>query len=253
VEGNIMDNTFNEENWFELVTNECRSYPVTPSRNCIDIGANVGGFVEAHKDKIRNFFCVEPGSANVGEIKDHHSDLIESGRMKICNRAVHKESNSSLKLKRYATDGEGRVNSGSNSTLVFQFDVGGHGWSDKPDEYEDVKTINFEDVMAEACSYFGSTNIDLLKVDCEGAEYDFLMDKDLHSVESIVMEIHNFLDHFPSKTNPSINQRYDLIQHILKTHDLIQMFGMPPALQSDIIAKDKLHPAHGILQFRRKL
>ncbi len=39
-----MDNTFNEENWFELVTNECRSYPVTPSRNCIDIGANVGRF-----------------------------------------------------------------------------------------------------------------------------------------------------------------------------------------------------------------
>ncbi len=188
----------------------------------------------------------------MGEIKDHHSDLIECGRMKICNRAVYNESNSSLKLKRYATDGEGRVNSGSNSTLVL-ITKDGHGWSDKPDEYEDVKTISFEDVMAEACSYFDSTTIDLLKVDCEGAEYDFLIDKDLHSVESIVMEIHNFLDHLPSKTNPNINQRYDLIQHILKTHNLIQSFGMPPALQSDIIAKDKLHPSHGVLQFRRKL
>ena len=246
-----MDNTFNEENWFDLVTQECREYPVPACRNCIDIGANVGGFVEAHKDKIRNFFCVEPGSANITEFKTHHSDLLESRRVKIYNRAVHNKSNSSLKLRRYAGDGDFRVNSGSNSTLSFQY-KNGHGWSDDADEYEEVKTISFEDVMKEALSYFDATEIDLLKVDCEGAEYDFLIDQDLTKIKFIVIEAHNFLDCLPSKISPETNQRIHLLDHIAKTHDMTYIQGMPKVLKTDVLSKDQTYPAHGVLGFRRK-
>ena len=256
-----MDNTLNKENWFELVTQECKEYSVPPSRNCIDVGANVGGFVEAHKDKIQNFFCVEPGSSNIEEFKTHHSNLLKSGRVKICNRAVHNKSNSSLKLKRYI--GEGMfANSGSNSTFSFQY-KNGHGWSDDPDEYEEVKTISFEDVMKKALSYFDAVEIDVLKVDCEGAEYEFLIDQDLSKIKLITMEIHNFLDCFPAKDNPRINQRVDLIYHISKTHDLFFSKGYPQLFvdpltdeisydRSDIISSEETNPAHGIVSFRRK-
>lgn len=248
-----MNNSYNEPNWFEVITNECKTYPIPDSTTCIDVGANVGGFVEAHKDKIQKFFCVEPGSENVKEIESHHSDLINSGRLKVYNRAVYNKSNDTLKLKRYSGDGKFRANSGSNSTIDFQYNTTGHGWSNKPDEYEIVTTINFEDVIKDAGLYFGDSDIDLLKVDCEGAEYDFLIGKDLRKIKTIVMEIHNFLDCLPSKSDPTINQRYDLIQHISKTHTIVHSSGMQNPLIKNVIPHDSVKHVHGVIQFRRKM
>ena len=246
-----MDNKYNEKNWFELVTEECRDYPMQSCRNCIDIGANVGGFIEAHKDKVRNFFCVEAGSSNIEELKNNHKDLIESGRVSIIHNAVHDKSGETLSLKRLTTVGEKEfANSGSNSVCNFDIEDG-CGWFESED-FEKVSTISFDDLMKKASSFFGGEAIDCMKIDCEGSEYDFLINQDLSKIESIVMEIHNFLDCLPSKNNPEINQRYDLISHILKTHDQSFHSGMPEYLSPNIIAKVDRHPWHGVIQFTRR-
>lgn len=245
-----MDNKHNEKNWFELVTEECKEYPVQPCRNCIDIGANVGGFIEAHKDKVRNFFCVEAGSSNIEELKNNHKDLIESGRVSIIHNAVHDKSGETLRLKRFTIEEKEFANSGSNS--VCNFDTGdGSGWFESED-FEKVSTISFDDLMKKASSFFEGEAIDCMKIDCEGSEYDFLINQDLSKIGSIVMEIHNFLDCLPSKNNSEMNQRYDLISHILKTHDQTLYWDMPKNFSSNIIAKVDRYPFHAVFLFTRR-
>jgi hypothetical protein len=61
------------------------------------------------------------------------------------------------------------------------------------------------------------SEIDLLKVDIEGAEYDFLMNKDLSSFKYIVMELHNFLSKMESEVDGK-NRSEALHNHISKTH-----------------------------------
>jgi hypothetical protein len=56
----------------------------------------------------------------------------------------------------------------------------------------------------------------LLKIDCEGAEYDFLIDADLSKIKYIVMELHNFLGGVKQK---------QLMTHIENTHTEIYSEG----------------------------
>jgi len=55
-----------------------------------------------------------------------------------------------------------------------------------------------------------------LKIDCEGAEYDFLIHAELSGVKYIVMELHNFLGGVKQK---------QLITHIENTHKEIYSEG----------------------------
>lgn len=244
----MMDNTFNEENWFDLVTKECEEYPIQPARSCIDIGANVGGFVEAYKNHIRNFFCVEPGSANREELKSHHANLIESGRLVICPHAVGEYSGENVRLKRFRLGEDNRANSGSNSTVSF-VDEHGNGYAESTD-YEEVTTISLEDVIEKALSYFETNNIDLLKVDCEGAEYDLLVDKDLSRVDSIVMELHNWLDCEASKNDIMVNKKWHMLEHISKTHDITTASNLTE--HQMVIPKQERHGFHAVVRWDRK-
>jgi hypothetical protein len=69
--------------------------------------------------------------------------------------------------------------------------------------------ISFEDFIGEA-------EIGLLKVDCEGAEYEFLMGADVSNVKYIVMELHNFLGK---------EKQTNLMKSIEKTHKEIYSEG----------------------------
>jgi len=192
-------------NWLNTVTNECGKYPIDKvdiekDELVLDIGANVGGFWNAWKWRFDNWHLVEPSKYNCQQIKDNGYDGSFS------RNAVGRTSGEFLKLMKYWGDGDNDTLSGNFGTTEFINDVNGHGWKG---DYEECVTLSFNDVSK-------NQEIGLLKIDCEGAEYDFLIDADLNKVKYIVMELHNFI---------GVVKQRELIAHIEQTHDEIYSEG----------------------------
>jgi FkbM family methyltransferase len=168
-------------NWFEIVTNECRQYPIhlvdiNNDELVVDIGANVGGFYEAWKHKFQKWVAVEASEWNCELYKQN------TGRDVEIKKAVWGKSGETLKLQSYKVDDK-ETESGSFGVTEFVYESNKHGWQG---DYEEVETVSFEDLFSDA-------EVGLLKVDCEGAEYEFLYGKDVSKIKYIVMELHNFL------------------------------------------------------------
>lgn len=192
-------------NWFETVTNECKRYPIylvdiEQNELVVDIGANVGGFFEAWKNKFTNWIAVEPSAYNCEEY------LKNTGRKVEVQKAAYKVSGDTLKLQAYKVDNDFDTPSGNFGVTGFINDYNKHGWQG---DYELVETISFEDLI-------GNGEIGLLKIDCEGAEYDFLMGKDLSKIKYIIGEFHNFLGGV---------KQMELFTHIKQTHEQIYSEG----------------------------
>jgi len=185
-------------NWLNTVTNECGKYPINlvdieKDELVLDIGANVGGFWNAWKWRFDNWHLVEPSKYNCQQIRDNGYDGSFS------RNAVGRTSGEFLKLMKYWGDGDNDTLSGNFGTTEFINDVNGHGWKG---DYEECITLSFSDVTK-------NQEIGLLKIDCEGAEYDFLIDADLNKVKYIVMELHNFI---------GVVKQRELMAHIEQTH-----------------------------------
>jgi FkbM family methyltransferase len=192
-------------NWLNTVTNECGKYPIDKvdiekDELVLDIGANVGGFWNAWKWRFDNWHLVEPSKYNCQQIRDNGYDGSFS------RNAVGRTSGEFLKLMKYWGDGDNDTLSGNFGTTEFINDVNGHGWKG---DYEECITLSFSDVTK-------NQEIGLLKIDCEGAEYDFLIDADLNKVKYIVMELHNFI---------GVVKQRELMAHIEQTHDEIYSEG----------------------------
>ena len=192
-------------NWLDTVTNECSKYPIDKvdiekDELVLDIGANVGGFWNAWKWRFDNWHLVEPSKYNCQQIRDNGYDGSFS------RNAVGRTSGEFLKLMKYWGYGDNDTLSGNFGTTEFINDVNGHGWKG---DYEECITLSFSDVTK-------NQEIGLLKVDCEGAEYDFLIDSDLNKVKYIVMELHNFI---------GVVKQRELMTHIEQTHDEIYSEG----------------------------
>lgn len=190
--------------WFENVTRECTEYPIhlvdiEADELVLDIGANVGGFWNAWKWRFHNWHLVEPSVYNCEQIRANGYEGSYS------RNAVGKDSGEIVKLQKYWA-GDSDTLSGNFGTTSFVNDSNGHGWQG---EWEDVVTLSFEDITK-------NQPIGLLKVDCEGGEYDFLMGKDLSKIKFIVMELHNFLGGIKQK---------QLMTHIENTHQEIYTTG----------------------------
>jgi FkbM family methyltransferase len=170
------------QNWFNIVTDECRNYPIhlvdiRDDELVVDIGANVGGFYEAWKHKFQKWVAVEASKWNCELYKQN------TGRDVEIHKAVWGKSGETLKLQGYKGDEQSDTPSGNFGVTEFVNDSNKHGWQG---DYEEVETISYEDL-------FGEDEVGLLKVDCEGAEYEFLYGKDVTKIKYIVMELHNFL------------------------------------------------------------
>ena len=192
------------ENWLETVTNECLEYPmklvdIEADELVMDIGANVGGFWNAWKWRFHNWHLVEPSVYNCEQLLTNGYDGSYS------RNAVGAKSGEVLKLMKYMA-GDNDTLSGNFGTSEFVNEENGHGWKG---DYEEVITLSFEDVTK-------NQEIGLLKIDCEGGEYDFLIGKDLSKIKFIVMELHNFLGGVKQK---------QLMTHIENTHTEIYSNG----------------------------
>lgn len=154
------------------------------NRDVIDIGANMGTFsIFASKLGANKVIAVEPVSDTI--------------RMFKANMQTAGATNIILK-QNVASNKTGEV-----VKMALQ-DKCGHNSAYMPSEhYEEVQTISFKDLMA----LTDSDNI-FLKMDCEGGEYDILMDadpEDMKRISTVAIEIHG--DLHPKYKGVSIMQQ----------------------------------------------
>jgi len=191
-------------NWLDTVSWECREYPIQlvkidKSELVMDVGANVGGFWKVWGHISDNWELVEPSKYNCEEI-------VKNGYKGIYHRnAVSDKSGRFLKLQRYMI-GENETVSGNFGTSEFVNQSNKHGWQG---DWEEVVSLCYNDLL-------GGREVGLLKIDCEGAEYDFLMNNELSNIKWIVGEFHNFL---------GVEKQKELFDWIGKTHKEILSSG----------------------------
>jgi len=159
----------------EVITDDC--YGITKDenikgRNILDIGANIGTFtLLASCFGAKKVVAVEPISVSY---------------QRLIHNISHLKLTNVVPLKNIVAEVSGEIcnislneNSGANS----RYNVG--------EKYETVETITLSDAL----THFDDDNI-LLKLDCEGAEYDIILnatDTDMARITKIIMEIHTDL------------------------------------------------------------
>ena len=160
----------------------------------VDIGANVGAFTYLASMFATDVRAYEPCASTFrrlqSNIKKYAVD--ESTTFQFHQLAAGSTSGETV----YMNASESQRSGDSFST------------KEKPEgETEEVKTICLEDIIADT----PMKRIDYLKIDCEGAEYDFLMGKDLSSVGLLEVELHG--------DDEELKER--LAAHMEKTHRVI--------------------------------
>lgn len=143
--------------------------------SAIDIGANVGLFTEWILDRFGSdtkVISVEPNSKACDSFKFMHSG---KGNVILEKLAVTSKDSDTIRLL---------VN--PENTLISSVEGTGDGYS----EYEDVETISLLGLL----SKHDLEEVDLLKVDVEGAEYDIfsvVTEQDLRRFKHLLIEFHN--------------------------------------------------------------
>ena len=142
-------------NWLDIVTGECRSYPIhlvkiSKEDLVLDIGANVGGFYRAWSSISDNWEMVEPSTYNCEQIQ-------KNTPITPIQRAVYHSSDDTLQLQKYWGDGDNDTLSGNFGTTQYLNTDNNHGWRG---EYEEVSTIGY--IVGEFHNFLGKEKQDLL-------------------------------------------------------------------------------------------
>jgi FkbM family methyltransferase len=170
---------------------------------CVDAGCNIGDFEMNYKNRFDKYVCFDVFEENITEAKYNTKDL--GVDVEINKLAVWSESNKFINVMAYEPHTNKNLqhfgNSGNIGCIEF---VGAQGEGWKPENVIDlIETISIESIIEK----YGTIN--LLKVDVEGSEYEFLLNKDLSKINYIVGEFH-----FEQE------KQKDLIDWISKTHDV---------------------------------
>lgn len=194
---------------------ECRGYPIhlvelEENSTLIDAGANLGGFIRVWGNKFNKIIAIEASKNNFTHLKENTKELAQEIEITYLNLAVEKEDNKIVKLKSYTHENGKDTGCGNYGITDFVYSSVNHGWKEA-DGFEEVSTVSLETLLNQL------DRVDLLKVDVEGAEFNFLFQKDLKKITYIVMELHNFL-RFD-------NKQQQLLDHLLKTHVEIYSVG----------------------------
>ena len=169
---------------------------------CVDVGSNIGA-ATLHLARIYQktvAFEADPVNydysvANLAFNKQNGC-IPATAQTQCFNLAAASQSGKTLHIY------ESSDNPGGNSTIST------HCNREEDLSSRSCKTINFQDM----CEKLGTNKIDFLKVDIEGAEYDFLLDQDLGNVQYLIVEVHQIYD--THEENQKIKSK--LLQHFQK-------------------------------------
>ena len=148
----------------------------------IDIGSNLGiaTIIMAKLNPESTVYSFEPFK-KAYDMLVNNIKLNSLTNVKTFNLAVSNKTNKSLKINIHETM------SGASSTYAKQ-DLFENQWDTKL--YDTVDCISFDEIIKNN----SMTEIELLKIDCEGAEYDIIYDSDLFKnniVKNIIGEFHD--------------------------------------------------------------
>lgn len=216
----------NPDAWLAKILASTRAYRVQDhiqhAKTCVDVGANVGGFIINYHKLFDKIYAIE-ASENNAKLCKKNIEANGVTNTEVTRAAAGKTDGETLVLRMYDNKA-GNQDCGNFGVTGFAYEENGHGWNESEHD-EEVESVCLESIIEKVGP------INCLKVDIEGGEYDFLYGKDLSQVDYIFMEIHNFL--------VRLNQGQELVDHICKTHDILTPYKA--ALDS-----------HQELVFRRK-
>lgn len=171
---------------------------------CVDAGCNIGDFPINHGNRFDRYICYDVFQENVDQCIDNTKDL--DINIEVFKVAVWSHTDVDLPVMAYKpnyTDDLEHFGNSGNIGCIKYAGPAGEGWY-IDNTIDIVKTISIDDII----NKYGTIN--LLKIDVEGSEYEFLLNKDLTKINYIVGEIH-YRPEFSSKL---------LIDWISKTHDI---------------------------------
>ena len=143
----------------------------------IDLGSNIGLFsIENHKN-FKDIFAVEASYWNfITSLDNIRKNQISN--VKCFNLAAGKNTGEIIKIYQNGYDSVSATTSADMITALNK--------DEGSEFYHNVYSMSLEGMF----DFFGLNYVDFVKIDIEGAEYDFLLDKDLSRIASIGIEIH---------------------------------------------------------------
>jgi len=187
---NSGDEKVNPTDTFENRTEYCAAnYTVMQNYDlAFDIGSNLGGFSCAFNKNFKRIVAVE---AHPDTFKKCVSNLNNFQNIKVLNRAASNTTDQYINIFSHENGDSGSATCINNS----------HTSSELKNSSE-VLTISYSSLVEK----YGIP--DYMKIDIEGSEYDFLMNKDLSGVQFLSLELHMGL--------LTGSQRKDLMKHLSK-------------------------------------
>lgn len=196
-----------KDKWLQYIMNEARYelFDECSGGLCVDAGCNVGDFAMNYGDRFDKYVCYDVLEENINECIKNTKNL--GVEVEIHKLAVWSESDVSINVMAFepwdTKDLQHFGNSG-NVGCIEHTSIKGDGW--KPENVIDLtRTISIDSIIEK----YGTIN--LLKVDVECSEYEFLLGKDLSKVNYIVGECHPI----------SPEKQKELIDWISNTHEFV--------------------------------
>ena len=175
----------NKEEWKTFILNEARYYIPEQCYGgiCVDAGANIGDFPLNHGTRFDRYICYDVFQENIEECIKNTKDL--GVPVEAYKRAVWGEANEEVEVYAYRQSSNGLQHFGNSGNVgcIEHMDKEGYGWV-KDNTIDKAPSISLEEIIEK----YGEIN--LLKIDVEGSEYPFLLNKDLSKVNHIVGEMH---------------------------------------------------------------
>ena len=193
----------NKEQWKEYIMREASYNLPDECRGglCVDAGCNIGDFEMNNKNRFDKYVCFDVFQENIDECTKNTENL--GVEIEINKLAVWSESNKFINVLAYEPHTNKNLQHFGNSGNVGCIEYtgpNGEGWKTE-NAIDLVQTISIDSIIEN----YGTIN--LLKVDVEGSEYEFLLGKDLSKINYIVGEFHF-----------SEEKQKELVDWISKTH-----------------------------------
>lgn len=163
---------------------------------CVDIGANVGAFSFAAARHYKNVVALEPVEKNY-QVLEKVRNLEKLENLEVLPLAVGAEDSTDRYI--YVDD-----NLSGDCTLYDTSAVTG--------KKQKINMVSYDSLTAMLREEYEVPYIDYLKIDCEGAEYEFLWGEDLSNVKTIIMEVHGI----PTHLKGSGITEQGFIEHLFK-------------------------------------
>lgn len=200
------------ERWTYKAMQEARGYDLPDDCHggtVIDCGSNVGGFELVYHDRFDRFICFDVCEENIELLRKNLSGYLD--KIETNKRACYSEDGAMIDVMAHSdefghTDYFG--NSGNFGIVEYVNPDKTWGWK-KENTVDRIESISIESIIDQ------HKPIKLLKIDIEGSEFKFLLEKDLSAIEYIVGEFH-----FADKPIYS-----ELIKHVEKTHEVVSIRG----------------------------